>query len=53
MICFSRGMKEADASIKRFLYARMYRHPDVMVASGPRPTTCCATCSGASRPSRS
>ena len=30
MICFSRGMKEADASIKRFLYARMYRHPDVM-----------------------
>jgi dGTPase len=30
MVCFSQGMKEADASIKRFLYAHMYRHPDVM-----------------------
>jgi dGTPase len=30
MVCFSKAMKEADASIKRFLYARMYRHPDVM-----------------------
>lgn len=30
MVCFSREMREADASIKRFLYARMYRHPEVM-----------------------
>jgi dGTPase len=30
VICFSREMREADASIKRFLYARMYRHPEVM-----------------------
>jgi dGTPase len=30
MICFSKAMTEADASIKRFLYARMYRHSDVM-----------------------
>lgn len=30
MVCFSQAMREADASIKRFLYARMYRHPDVM-----------------------
>ena len=30
MVCFSAAMKEADAAIKRFLYARMYRHPDVM-----------------------
>jgi dGTPase len=30
MMCFSKGMKEADASIKRFLYARMYRHHEVM-----------------------
>ncbi|HEU6441332.1 MAG TPA: dNTP triphosphohydrolase, partial [Microvirga sp.] len=30
VVCFSREMREADASIKRFLYARMYRHPDVM-----------------------
>lgn len=30
MICFSAAMREADASIKRFLYARMYRHPEVM-----------------------
>ncbi|MXQ13274.1 deoxyguanosinetriphosphate triphosphohydrolase [Microvirga makkahensis] len=29
-LCFSREMREADASIKRFLYARMYRHPEVM-----------------------
>jgi dGTPase len=29
-VCFSNAMKEADASIKRFLYAHMYRHPDVM-----------------------
>ena len=30
MVCFSNAMKEADASIKRFLYAHMYRHPEVM-----------------------
>jgi dGTPase len=30
MVCFSKAMAEADASIKRFLYARMYRHPEVM-----------------------
>ena len=30
VICFSGEMREADASIKRFLYARMYRHPEVM-----------------------
>jgi dGTPase len=30
VIAFSAGMAEADASIKRFLYARMYRHPGVM-----------------------
>ena len=30
VICFSNGMREADAAIKRFLYARMYRHPKVM-----------------------
>src|SRR5215217_7192976 len=30
MVCFSKAMKEADASIKRFLYAHMYRHLDVM-----------------------
>jgi dGTPase len=30
MVCFSREMREADAAIKRFLYARMYRHPKVM-----------------------
>jgi dGTPase len=30
VICFSKEMREADASIKRFLYARMYRHPEVM-----------------------
>jgi dGTPase len=30
VVCFSREMREADASIKRFLYARMYRHPEVM-----------------------
>jgi dGTPase len=29
-VCFSKAMTEADASIKRFLYARMYRHPEVM-----------------------
>jgi dGTPase len=30
MVCFSQPMKEVDASIKRFLYSHMYRHPDVM-----------------------
>ncbi|HLM39716.1 MAG TPA: deoxyguanosinetriphosphate triphosphohydrolase [Microvirga sp.] len=30
VICFSKEMREADAAIKRFLYARMYRHPKVM-----------------------
>ncbi|WP_445505098.1 deoxyguanosinetriphosphate triphosphohydrolase [Microvirga sp. G4-2] len=30
MVCFSKEMREADAAIKRFLYARMYRHPEVM-----------------------
>jgi dGTPase len=30
VICFSREMREADAAIKRFLYAHMYRHPKVM-----------------------
>jgi dGTPase len=30
VICFSNDMREADAAIKRFLYARMYRHPKVM-----------------------
>ena len=29
-VCFSNDMKDADASIKRFLYAHMYRHPKVM-----------------------
>ena len=30
VICFSEDMREADAAIKRFLYTRMYRHPEVM-----------------------
>jgi dGTPase len=30
VICFSKEMREADAAIKRFLYAHMYRHPKVM-----------------------
>ncbi len=30
VICFSGLMREADAAIKRFLYAHMYRHPKVM-----------------------
>jgi dGTPase len=30
VVCFSQKMREADASIKRFLFARMYRHPKVM-----------------------
>jgi len=30
MICFSDRLNEADTSIKRFLYANMYRHPKVM-----------------------
>jgi dGTPase len=30
VVCFSRDIREADASIKRFLYPHMYRHPDVM-----------------------
>jgi dGTPase len=34
VICFSDAMREADASIKRFLYARMYRHPEVMRVRG-------------------
>ncbi|NIX77235.1 deoxyguanosinetriphosphate triphosphohydrolase [Microvirga terricola] len=29
-ICFSPAMQEAEASVKRFLYAHMYRHPKVM-----------------------
>jgi dGTPase len=27
VVCFSRDIREADASIKRFLYPHMYRHP--------------------------
>jgi dGTPase len=30
VVWFSAPMREADASIKRFLYPHMYRHPDVM-----------------------
>ena len=30
VIAFSEAIAEADAGIKRFLYARMYRHPGVM-----------------------
>jgi dGTPase len=30
MVCFSAAIREADASIKRFLYPHMYRHPEVM-----------------------
>jgi dGTPase len=30
VICFSAPIREADASIKRFLYPHMYRHPEVM-----------------------
>ena len=30
VICFSEGMRKADADVKRFLYAHMYRHPKVM-----------------------
>jgi len=30
LVCFSGPMVQADAAIKRFLYARMYRHPKVM-----------------------
>jgi dGTPase len=30
VICFSDGITKADAEIKRFLYAHMYRHPKVM-----------------------
>ncbi len=30
VLCFSQKMREADASIKRFLFAHMYRHPKVM-----------------------
>jgi dGTPase len=30
VICFSDGVTKADAEIKRFLYAHMYRHPKVM-----------------------
>jgi dGTPase len=30
VVCFSQKMREADASIKRFLFAHMYRHPKVM-----------------------
>ncbi|GEO14481.1 deoxyguanosinetriphosphate triphosphohydrolase-like protein [Microvirga aerophila] len=30
VMCFSHKMREADASIKRFLFAHMYRHPKVM-----------------------
>ncbi|QFU16275.1 deoxyguanosinetriphosphate triphosphohydrolase [Microvirga thermotolerans] len=30
VLWFSAEMREADADIKRFLYARMYRHPSVM-----------------------
>jgi dGTPase len=30
VVCFSPAMAQADAAIKRFLYAHMYRHPKVM-----------------------
>jgi len=30
VLSFSAAVREADASIKRFLYPHMYRHPDVM-----------------------
>ncbi len=30
IICFSPALREADASIKHFLYPHMYRHPKVM-----------------------
>ncbi|HEX2137721.1 MAG TPA: deoxyguanosinetriphosphate triphosphohydrolase [Microvirga sp.] len=30
VLCFSDPVREADASIKRFLYPHMYRHPEVM-----------------------
>ncbi|WP_112664244.1 deoxyguanosinetriphosphate triphosphohydrolase [Microvirga flavescens] len=30
LVCFSTPMREAEAAVKRFLYAHMYRHPDVM-----------------------
>lgn len=30
VICFSDAMRRADADLKRFLYAHMYRHPKVM-----------------------
>ncbi|RDI60108.1 deoxyguanosinetriphosphate triphosphohydrolase [Microvirga subterranea] len=30
VICFCDGITKADAEIKRFLYAHMYRHPKVM-----------------------
>lgn len=30
LICFCDGITKADAEIKRFLYAHMYRHPKVM-----------------------
>lgn len=30
LVGFSPAMREADGELKRFLYARMYRHPDVM-----------------------
>jgi dGTPase len=30
VVCFSPALREADASIKRFLYPHMYRHPKVM-----------------------
>ncbi|MCG7394528.1 deoxyguanosinetriphosphate triphosphohydrolase [Microvirga sp. ACRRW] len=30
VICFSKEMRDADAAIKRFLYAHMYRHSEVM-----------------------
>ncbi|WP_232631947.1 deoxyguanosinetriphosphate triphosphohydrolase [Methylobacterium sp. Leaf118] len=34
VIAFSPAIAEADAQIKRFLYARMYRHPGVMAVRG-------------------
>ena len=53
MVCFSKAMKEADAAIKRFLYARMYRHPDVMRGAGPGRRRPARPVPRASRPSRS
>jgi dGTPase len=34
VLCFSSAVREADASIKRYLYPHMYRHPDLMRVRG-------------------